>query len=66
MLKIKQLREEKGLLQEELSSNLGVSRSTVSMWETGKAYPRGETLVKLAAALGCTIDELFEQEQSSA
>lgn len=59
MTKIKTLRESKELRQGDLANILGVSRSTVAMWETGKSSPRGETLVKLANVLGCTIDDLF-------
>ncbi len=60
--RIKLLRENIGFLQEELAQILGVSRSTVAMWETNKAHPRGETLVKLADALHCTIDQLYGRD----
>lgn len=62
MVRIKTLREGKGLRQEELAHILGVSRSAVAMWETDKSYPRGETLAKLASVLDCTIDELYARE----
>jgi len=62
LVKIKSLREENGFRQEELAAILNVSRSTVAMWETGKTYPRGETLAKLADVFHCTIDELYGRE----
>lgn len=66
MTQIKLLREGKGIRQEDLANSLDVSRSTVAMWETGKSYPRGETLEKLASVLGCSIDELFGRERTGA
>lgn len=59
MVFLRNIRERQGLLQEEIAKTLGVSRSAIAMWESGKANPRGETLVKLADALNCTIDELY-------
>ena len=47
------------MTQEELSSLLNVSRTTVTMWEMGKALPRAELLPKLADILGCSVDELL-------
>lgn len=48
-----------GLSQQKLAEELGVSQSTVAMWETGDRRPRSTQLPKLAQVLGCTIDELF-------
>lgn len=59
---IKELRRSKKMTQEELSSLLNVSRTTVTMWETGKALPRAELLPNLAQILGCTVDELLKTE----
>ena len=42
-----------------LSEKMGVSRTTVAMWESGAASPSAEKLPKLASILGCTIDALF-------
>lgn len=38
--RIKRARERKRLSQQELADALGVSRSAVNAWETGRAYPR--------------------------
>ena len=59
MERIKELRLNKGLKQEELATILGVERSTVTKWETGDSKPRADILPKLAGVLGCSIDTLF-------
>lgn len=61
MMRIKQLREAKGIRQTELASALGVNQNTVSMWESEAALPRTRDLPQLARALGVTINELFEE-----
>lgn len=61
-MKIKELRVDKGLTQEELAKEMNVTRSTVSMWETGAAFPPGNKLPKLAEVLGCSIDDLYKKE----
>lgn len=71
MIHVKELRKSKGLSQRELANKLGVSRTTVTMWESGGQYPRLETAVRVANVLGCTIDDLFgrsppEEAQDSA
>lgn len=66
MNNIKLLRRRSSVSQQELAGKVGVTQQAVAKWETGKSYPRGETLVKLASVLGCTIDELFGQSQDSA
>lgn len=59
MEKLKELREKRGLTQEELAKILSVSRSTVTLWELGINKPRADTLVKLAKVLHCTTDDLL-------
>lgn len=48
-----------GITQRELAQMLGISQSTVAMWETGERSPKIHMIPKLAQVLGCTIDELF-------
>lgn len=59
MTNIKRLRDMRKMTQKELAENINVSRSTVAMWETNKNIPPTKILAKLAAALGCTIDDLL-------
>lgn len=62
---LKAIREARSLSQEQVAKILKVDRSTVTKWETGGAYPRGEVLAKLADLLHCTIDELFGRDSQS-
>lgn len=41
-----------------LAAQVGVSYQTIGRYETGKQYPRLEVLVKLAEALGVTVEDL--------
>lgn len=53
------LRRQKKLSQQTLAAQVGVSPSAIGMYEQGRREPDGETLVKLAAALGATTDFLL-------
>lgn len=61
-MKIKALRESKNMTQEQLAAEVGVERTAVAMWETGKSSPRVQTLLKLAKTFNCTVDELVMEE----
>lgn len=52
-------REEKGITQDTLATFIGVSKASVSKWETGKSYPDITLLPKLAAYFNVTIDALI-------
>lgn len=60
---IEQLRKQKGLTQDDLSRYLGLSKSTISMYESEKRSPDNETLLKLANYFGVTTDYLLGNEQ---
>lgn len=57
--RLKLLREETGLTQEELAKKLNISRGTYAHYETGKREPGFETLSLLADFFGVTIDYLL-------
>jgi len=63
-----EVRNEKGITQEELSNYLNVSRSTIAGYETGKRKPEYETLQKLANYFNVSLDYLLgsSNERSSA
>ena len=64
-MRIKELRKKCGLTQEKLAVALGVDRSTITCWETGRSKPRTEVLLKLSNVLGCTVDELLKEENKN-
>ncbi len=51
-------REDKGLSQEQVAEQIGVSAWTVADWERGAAMPDAETLAALAAFYGVAQEEL--------
>ena len=53
------LREKKGLSQNQLGEKLGVTGKAVSKWENGGAYPSSELMLPLAKELGVSIEELY-------
>ena len=52
-------RREKGITQEELAAHIGVTKASVSKWETGQSYPDITFLPLLAAYFNISIDELM-------
>lgn len=57
-IRLKEVRENKGLSQYALASAIGESQSTLASWENGRAMPRANTLLKLAKHLGVSLDYL--------
>lgn len=53
-------RKEKGITQDELASYIGVSKASVSKWETGQSYPDITFLPRIASYFNVTIDELMD------
>lgn len=64
VLKIQKYREATGMNKTELAKKMGVSIPTVSRWENGEDLPAAARLPALAAALDCTIDELFGRDSA--
>lgn len=58
--KLIELRKAKGLSQEELGNELGVSRQTVSKWELGQSYPDFQKLVLLSDFFDISLDKLIK------
>ena len=55
--KIRLLRKSKGLTQDAVAFDLGVSRQAIAKWEGGQSSPNSENLIKLANLLSVPIDE---------
>jgi transcriptional regulator with XRE-family HTH domain len=60
--RIGELRKKKGVTQDELAEQMGVSPQAVSKWETGLNCPDILILPQLAAFFGVTVDALFHEE----
>ena len=59
-IRLKEIREEKGMTQEQLENKSGISRQTISAIENGKTNNvMSGTLTALADALDTTIDAIF-------
>lgn len=59
------LRKQNGnMTQEKLAERMGVSRQTISKWETGEAVPELDKLVELSRLFSCTIDALLKEDMA--
>ena len=52
------IRTRAGITQEQLAEQLGVSRQSVSKWESDASVPELEKLVRMARLFRVTLDEL--------
>lgn len=57
--RLKQLRNNKGLSQKELTDRLNLNRSTYARYETSSTQPDFQTLIKLAKFYNVSIDFLL-------
>lgn len=57
---IKQLRKERGLRQEDMAKELGVSRQTIIAIENNKYNPTLELAMRLARLLNTPIEDIFK------
>ena len=62
---LKDLRNEKGMTQEQLGEKIGVSNKTISRWETGKYMPPIDCLNMLSDIYNISINEILGGERAS-
>lgn len=60
------MREVRGMTQAQLADAVGMSKTQISNYETGKQNPSRDALDKLLLALGCTVEELESKTIMSA
>lgn len=60
--KVRQYRESKELRQDDLARSVSVSRQTIIALEKNGYTPSTELALRLARALGATVEELFSLE----
>ena len=60
--KLLKLRKQNGLSQEELASQLTVSRQAISRWEMGSSMPDVENVTQLSKLFGVSYEYLLNDE----
>lgn len=60
--KIMNLRKKSGWSQEELADQLGISRQSVSKWESGASIPDLDKIIKMSDLFGVSTDYLLKDE----
>ena len=61
--RIKQLRKEAGLSQEELAAKIFVSRTLITKYESGSVFPTEENIKKMADVFGVDVSEILNDEE---
>ena len=61
--KLKELRLNHGLTQEQLSQKINISRVNYTRYETDKIRPDFETLIKIADFYDISLDEIFDRDK---
>ncbi|WP_297201409.1 helix-turn-helix transcriptional regulator [uncultured Flavonifractor sp.] len=64
-MKLKELRQAKGMTQADLARAVKASKPTVCMWESGARKPGLDYLLALADVLGCSVDVILGRNESS-
>lgn len=63
--RLRTFREKNNITQAQIADKLGITQGAVSQWEAGATNPSIATISKLAAILGCSIDELLGIEKNN-
>lgn len=58
------LRKQNGMSQLKLANTIGVSRSTVAMWENGSSQPDNSMLIKLSELFNVSVDYLLGRDET--
>lgn len=58
--KIREIRKNEDLTQEQFGNLLGVSKRTIVAWEKGERLPRTEQLKKIEELVGLSVKELLD------
>lgn len=63
--KLKSIRKQAGMSQEQLAEKLGVSRQAVTKWETDAGIPDIENIMAISSLFEISIDELLSNEREA-
>ena len=59
---LQKLRKERGISQEQLAEQLGVTRQSVSKWESSASYPEMDKIVAICNIFHCDMDVLINKD----
>ena len=62
--KLRKMRKENGLSQEELAGQLSVSRQAVSKWESGQGFPETDKLLMIGNIFSASLDYLLKDSDN--
>lgn len=63
--KLSKLRKENNYTQEQLGDILGVSRQSISKWESNIAYPETDKLIRISELFNCSLDYLLKDMEET-
>lgn len=63
---LQHLRATRGMTQEQLAEQLGVSRQSVTKWESESSYPEMDKLIGICELFGCSLDDLVKGDLTPA
>lgn len=61
-----ELCKQKGVSRSRAAADMGLSNSTVTKWKKTGATPSGDTMAKISAYFGVSVDDLLKQEKDLA
>lgn len=63
--KLSKLRKESNYTQEQLADILGVSRQSISKWESNITYPETDKLIRISELFNCSLDYLLKDAEKT-
>lgn len=65
MIKLRELRQEKGLNQQELAQIISTTQRNVSNWENGNSEPDIEMIIKMSKFFEVTVDYFLDNNEET-
>lgn len=63
-MRLRYFRNQMGLTQDELARKIGISKKSISAYETGRAVPPLRIALKIAKVLQVPVEELFQDQNT--
>lgn len=64
LIRLEEARKKKNMTQKNLAVRTGVSQAAICKFEAGQNNPSLDTLIRLANALDCSLDELVDRTET--